>query len=264
MHPDVLNGITADFETARKLKAVFREGWSHPERVAGWVKGGLHAEFHDEACRQAWKDALSEAVQLAPSDRALDLGTGPGTIASMWAELGFRTTGIDFSPGMLEAGHKLATSRGLNLEFIEGDAEDPPVGDQSFGVISTRFVLYTLPHPGYAVRRWVQLLEPGGKLLLIGHERPDNSPPPTPTTTALQAPPKRGWQVDDHYRSALDQLPFMDHKPTDLQVVMEAAGLSEIRRLPIAGLESAREQLRQRDAEVAVGTSHPYIVVGRK
>ncbi|WP_193213436.1 class I SAM-dependent methyltransferase [Luteolibacter marinus] len=264
MQPEVLNGITADFETARRLKAVFREGWSHPERVAGWVKGGLHAEFHDEACRQAWKDALCRAVELAPNDRALDLGTGPGTISSMWAELGFRTTGIDFSPGMLKAARGLADQRGLSLEFVEGDAEDPPGEEEEYGVISTRFVLYTLPHPGYAIRRWVQLLAPGGRLILIGHER-DGEPPPQPSSgTALKAQETRPWNVDGRYREALDQLPFMDHKPTDLQVVMEAAGLNEIRRINIDGLDEAREALKQRDPEVAVGKTRPYIVAGRK
>ncbi|GAA5482271.1 class I SAM-dependent methyltransferase [Haloferula sargassicola] len=261
MHLDVLNGVTADFESARRLKVVFQQGWNHPDRVKGWVGGALHAEFHDPGCRQAWKDALSEAAGTTPSDRALDLGTGPGTISSMWAELGFRTTAIDFAPNMLEAGQRLAAERGLTLEFIEGDAEDPPVGERRFGVISTRFVLYTLPHPGYAIRRWVQLLEPGGKLVLIGHDRDQGQ---ASGSTEVRAPRKHGWQVGEDYRAALDRLPFMDHKASDLQVVMEAAGMSEIRKLAVTGLDEARERLREDQPEVPVGSTTPYIVVGRK
>lgn len=243
--------------TASQLKSAIQTRWALPERVEGWSTSGLNAEFADPACRRQWKEALGQAVAGTRLGRALDIGTGPGTIAQLWAELGCDVTGVDFSPGMLEAARQQAAERGLTLRLVEGDAEDPPVTGKRFDIISSRFVLFTLPHPGYAVRRWVSLLRPGGSLVLIGHEHPERA---APRPRRLPA----GTKAEKKHRDVLSHLPFVNHNANDLRVVMEAAGLREIERQPLLELLAARAALRRRRRAIGIPQRTPFILVGRK
>jgi ubiquinone/menaquinone biosynthesis C-methylase UbiE len=251
--------------TAAQLKDAFRARWSLPERVAGWTSGGLNTEFGHAGCRRAWMDTLHQAVAGGPQRTALDIGTGPGTIAQLWAELGFKVSGFDFAPPMVEAARRGASDKGLDITFVEGDAEDPPFADLRFDVISSRFVLFTLPHPGYSVRRWVEMLHPGGRLVLIGHERPEGAGPPQqghrhqPAANGTPTNP-----IDERHREALRELPFMDHTPGDLRVVMEAVGLRDIERAPVDKLLAARAALQKRMLTLELPRSTPFILVGRR
>jgi len=261
MQPDVLNpgGALARYSAA-ELKAIFREGWSQQERVEGWVSSGLNSEFHDDHCREAWKSCLDRAVANVPDGPVLDVGTGPGTLSLMWAELGFATTGIDFSPTMLEMARRLAEQRGLRVKFMEGDAESLPFQENQFTIVSSRFVLFTLPHPGYAIRRWAELLQPGGALVIVGHEFAPGVEKPKPRENADT---RIGWKISPEYRAALDQLPFVDHQQKHVQVVMEAAGLRDITALPVDDLIAARDHYSE-GLETPRLHSTPYILVGRK
>jgi|GEM_PF-1465924 len=243
------------------LKSWFRSRWSLPERVAGWTGSGLNLEFSDPGCREAWKRALAQAIGDGPMRTALDIGTGPGTIALLWAELGCATTGLDFSPGMLRAAREQAARRGVALKLLEGDAEEVPIFRKRFDIVSSRFVLFTLPHPGYAIRRWVQMLRPGGRLVLIGHEHPDGPPAHRP---GMRPGPDRDTAAERRHREALSHLPFVNHKAADLQVVMEAAGLQKIERLSPQELLAARARLRRRLKADLQLQSTPFIVVGQK
>lgn len=247
--------------TAEQLKEAIRERWSLPQRVDGWTGSGLNADFADDACRRAWKDALQRAVAGSPLRTALDVGAGPGTIAQLWAELNAKTTGVDFSPAMIGAARALAAEKKLPITFIEGDAEAPPLSKKRFDVISSRFVLFTLPHLGYAVRRWVEMLAPEGRLVLIGHEHPEGSRP-----GRRRQPPARAklLAVDKRHREALRHLPFTDHTPGDLRVVMEAVGLKDIQRVPVDELVAARAALRKRKRSLGINPSVPFILTGRK
>jgi ubiquinone/menaquinone biosynthesis C-methylase UbiE len=239
-----------------KLKDAIRDRWSRPERVEGWIGSGLNVEFNDPACRWAWLAALRDAVGGGRVNAALDVGTGPGTIAQLWAELGYDTTGVDFSPAMLDAARAVAAEKGLAITFVEGDAETPPFTRRRFfDVISSRFVLFTLPHPGYAVRRWVELLRPGGAIVVIGHER---------STDAKKAPrrKKKLTASELRHQQVLRQLPFVNHTLGDLIVVLEAAGLRDIRRVPMDNVIAARAALARRKR--SAHPSPPFIIVGRK
>lgn len=245
-----------------ELKRVFQEGWSHPDRVEGWIGSQLYREFVDAGLRKAWKEALRKAaagVSSASELTALDIGTGPGTIAEFWAELGFRTTGLDFSPTMLEVARQTAAERRLSITYLDGDAEAPPFPDAGFNVISSRFLLFTLPHPGYAMRRWVQLLRPDGVLVLIGHDYPDR-----PQGRGHHNDRKRTWRPSEEYREALRQLPFKDHTSGELSVVMEATGLRDIHCIPMDEVAAAREELCLREPDARSLQSTPFVLVGRK
>ncbi|MEU0027662.1 class I SAM-dependent methyltransferase [Streptomyces sp. NPDC006335] len=120
--------------------------------------------LRDPEVRGAWAERLRGWLPDRASD-VLDLGCGTGSLSLLAAEQGHRVTGVDRSPAMVElARAKLA---GRDAVFLVGDAATPPVGEQRFDVVLVRHVLWALPDPGRALRRWWGLLRPGGRLVLV-------------------------------------------------------------------------------------------------
>jgi ubiquinone/menaquinone biosynthesis C-methylase UbiE len=102
-----------------------------------------------------------------PAD-VLDLGCGTGSLSLLLAEQGHRPVGVDLSPLMVEQARRKLTAAGFDITVMTGDASDPPAeAGHSFDVILVRHLLWTLPDPEGALRRWIGLLRPGGRLVLV-------------------------------------------------------------------------------------------------
>jgi ubiquinone/menaquinone biosynthesis C-methylase UbiE len=112
-------------------------------------------------------DGLLAAMPPRPGERWLDVGCGRGAVLLPAAEAvgpSGRVTGIDISPGMVEQARRLAAERGLdNVEVAVGDARDPHV-DGVVDVVASSLVLFFLPDPAAALRSWLALTGPGGRL----------------------------------------------------------------------------------------------------
>jgi ubiquinone/menaquinone biosynthesis C-methylase UbiE len=68
---------------------------------------------------------------------------------------------------MVAAARVKAAESGVSATFTLGDAADPPLAPASFDVVLVRHVLWAMPDPDAAVGRWVRLLRPTGRLLLV-------------------------------------------------------------------------------------------------
>jgi len=72
----------------------------------------------------------------------LDIGTGTGTLAGVFAAKGVKVTGVDISRGMLEQARK---KYGSQISFIHAPAHAPgPFHDGSFDIVSAAFVLHEM------------------------------------------------------------------------------------------------------------------------
>src|SRR5437870_6576827 len=71
-----------------------------------------------------WRRLTAEAV-VRPGDRVLDACCGTGDLALAARKAGGETTGLDFSPRMLERARRKAPS----IEWIEGDLLALPFED---------------------------------------------------------------------------------------------------------------------------------------
>jgi ubiquinone/menaquinone biosynthesis C-methylase UbiE len=68
---------------------------------------------------------------------------------------------------MLDRAISKADSKGLDIRFETGDAENPPYADNSFDLIINRHLLWTLPGPQAALDNWNRVLNEGGKAAII-------------------------------------------------------------------------------------------------
>jgi SAM-dependent methyltransferase len=116
--------------------------------------------------RAAWADLLARLVPPIDS-RVVDLGCGTGSIAVLLAEQGHRVTGLDAAPLMIEAAAAKAARHGVDLDLRLGDAMAPELAPTSYEVVLARHVVWALPDPAVGLRAWVDLLTPGGRLVLV-------------------------------------------------------------------------------------------------
>lgn len=94
---------------------------------------------------------------------ALDVGCGDGLLARKLATRARRVTGLDTDPGMIEA----AQEHGGPATFVEGDFLTLDLPDESYGFVCA---VATIHHMDFtaAITKMKRLLEPGGRLVVIG------------------------------------------------------------------------------------------------
>lgn len=83
------------------------------------------------------------------------------------AEAGHEVVGVDLSPAMLAQAQVKAHAANRSIQFVIGDAADPDFAPGTFDVALARHVIWALADPDEALRRWADLLKPGGRLVAI-------------------------------------------------------------------------------------------------
>jgi SAM-dependent methyltransferase len=121
--------------------------------------------LHDPAVREAWRELLVGHLPEAPA-RIADLGCGTGTLSVLLAETGYEVDGLDFSPRMIELAERKADGI-AGVRFVRADAFDPPLPEAVYDVVLCRHVLWAMPDPAVALARWLHLLTPAGRLVLV-------------------------------------------------------------------------------------------------
>jgi SAM-dependent methyltransferase len=111
-------------------------------------------------------ESLLGAMPPVPGERWLDVGCGRGAVLLQVAPAvrpGV-AVGTDISPGMLERCRQLAARAGLdNVELVLDDAQEPKVAG-GYDTLSSSLVLFFLPDPAAALRSWLTLVAPGGRI----------------------------------------------------------------------------------------------------
>jgi 2-polyprenyl-3-methyl-5-hydroxy-6-metoxy-1,4-benzoquinol methylase len=119
-----------------------------------------------EDARAAWKAVLQNALN-GQGLEVLDIGCGTGSLSILLAELGHRVTGVDLSPAMIDLAKAKTQKEGQAIQFQVMDAAFPDFPAQRFDAILCRHLLWTLPEPAKVLQRWIKLLRPKGRLVLI-------------------------------------------------------------------------------------------------
>ncbi len=146
------------------LRDEIKEYWSM--RAATFDAQPGH-EIFSETERAAWHALFERHFGKGDGRMALDLASGTGVISHLMHDLGFVVTGMDWSEAMLEKARAKSKQRGSNIRFLLGDAECTLEDDDSYDVIVTRHLVWTLVDPAAAFREWFRVLKPGGKILIV-------------------------------------------------------------------------------------------------
>ena len=118
-----------------------------------------------------WKRTLIQMSAVKPGERALDLATGTGDIAFGVAARGARTVGLDITHRMLQ----LARGKSGAATFITGDMTSLPFRPASFDLVTTGYGLRNVPDLDAAIGEIARVLRPGGRVLSLDFNRPDNA-----------------------------------------------------------------------------------------
>ena len=181
--------------------------------------------------REAWSRAFDAA--LPPGSReVLDLGTGSGNVALLLAADGYDVTGIDLSPGMLAQARAKLESHPHPPTFLEADAADPPFPHRSMDAIVSRYLLWTLRDAPTALRRWHELLRPGGALVAIDGQWFE----PEDDGSAAPATPRQAHFAEAYDEQAVDQLAFARAGVERICAAWEEAGFVDVRADPLPEL----------------------------
>jgi SAM-dependent methyltransferase len=155
----------------------------------------------------------AEVARLAgagPGVELLDVATGAGNVSIPAAEAGARVTGLDLTPKLLEVQRARAAAAGLEIELVEGDAEELPFADDSFDAVTSCFGVMFAPRQERAASELVRVARPGGTVVVaawtpdgvVGRNfRTVSSYMPTPPP---ELRPPTMWGDPDHVRLLFD------------------------------------------------------------
>lgn len=108
-----------------------------------------------------------EFVNPSSSDRVLDVATGPGFLAFLFAEKAATVTGIDITSAMLQhAEEKRLQNNILNVRFQMGDAESIPFPDETFDIVTCGSAFHHFANPMRVLKEMTRVTKPKGKVSL--------------------------------------------------------------------------------------------------
>ena len=110
---------------------------------------------------------LVDACGIGPGMRVLDVAAGTGNAAVVAAQRGAAVVASDLTPELLAAGRARPDAAGLDLDWVEGDAEALPFEDGAFDVVLSSIGVMFAPHHQAAADELVRVVRPGGTIGLL-------------------------------------------------------------------------------------------------
>ena len=149
---------------------------------------------------------IVDASGVTPGLRVLDVGAGTGNASIPAAQRGASVTASDLTPELLEAGRRRAEGAGVELGWIQADAERLPFEDASFDAVISSIGAMFAPFHQRVADELVRVCRPGGTIGLlswtpegmIGSLFRTMGPFAPPPPAGAQPPPL--WGSEDHVR----------------------------------------------------------------
>jgi SAM-dependent methyltransferase len=141
------------------------DGQFKTRQRAMWALG----DYHSFATASLWElgPLLVAACGISPGQRVLDVAAGTGNVAIRAAEAGADVVASDLTPENFDAGRREASAHGVQLEWVEADAEALPFGDGEFDVVTSAAGAIFAPHHQTVADELLRVCRPGGTIGLI-------------------------------------------------------------------------------------------------
>src|SRR5687767_4342862 len=132
---------------------------------AMWALG----DYHRFAKETVWElgPVLVAACGISAGQRVLDVAAGTGNVAIRAAETGAEVVASDLTPENFEAGRREARACGVELEWIEADAEALPFDDGAFDVVTSSLGAMFAPDHQRVADELLRVCRPGGTIGLL-------------------------------------------------------------------------------------------------
>ena len=198
-------------------------------------------------------EAVIEAAGIEPGHEVLDVACGTGNATIPAAKAGARVTGLDFAPRLLEIARERCADAMVEIDFVEGDAQELPFGDASFDRVVSVFGHMFAPDHERTAAEMKRVLRPGGAIA-VACWTPEGSIGRMFRAIAELVPPPPGgtppvlWGTEDHVKELLGDAEFERHEIewTDESPESYARFMLE----SFGPLLNAREVLAERESEL--------------
>jgi ubiquinone/menaquinone biosynthesis C-methylase UbiE len=149
---------------------------------------------------------LVSACDIGPGRRVLDVAAGTGNVALRAAQAGASVVACDLTPEHFDAGRRGARELGVEVEWVEADAQALPFADGAFDVVTSSVGAIFAPDHQAVADEMLRVCRPGGTIGMINFA-PDGlaeeffglfapyAPPP-----AEGALPPTMWGAEAHVR----------------------------------------------------------------
>ncbi len=117
-----------------------------------------------------------ELLDLKAGERVLLVGVGTGADLPLLPG-GVQAVGIDLSPGMLAQARAKLPRLASIVSLIQGDAQQLPLGAQTFDAAILNLVLSVVPDGAACFRETLRVLCPGARLVIFDKFLPENTAP---------------------------------------------------------------------------------------
>lgn len=137
------------------------------KNAASYVSSPIHKDGKDLVKMVGMADVNGQDVLL-------DIATGGGHTANSFASLVKKVTAVDLTTEMLIAAENFIKGNGhLNVEFVQGDAEQLPFSDDAFDIVTCRIAPHHFPNVDLFIKEVYRVLKSKGQFLLNDNVVPE-------------------------------------------------------------------------------------------
>ena len=193
-------------------------------------------------------ETVVERAGIEPGMDVLDVACGTGNATVPAAKLAARVTGLDFAPDLLEIAREYGADSMVEVDWIEGDAQDLPFEDDSFDRVISCFGHMFAPDHERTADELRRVCRPEGRITIACWTPHGKIGEMFRRIGAISPPPPDGfhpptlWGDEEHVRELLGEgVEFERHQVEWSGESVE--GYADFMENSFGPLINAREQL---------------------